>query len=60
VADSHKDAPASMQAMVQTMYEASSDDRGTVQALACELDEVHQDGTCILEVGYLSGLIRVV
>jgi hypothetical protein len=49
-----------MQAMVQAMYEASSDDRGTVQALARELDKAHQDGTCILEVEYLSGLIGVI
>ena len=31
--------------MVRVMYTASNDDRGTVQALARELEEVHQDGT---------------
>lgn len=30
--------------MVHVMYTASSDDRGTVQALARELDEAHGDG----------------
>jgi hypothetical protein len=45
--DGHKNAPASMQAMVRAMYDASSDDRGTVQALARELDESHQDSMFI-------------
>lgn len=30
--------------MVHMMYEASDDDRGTVQALARELDQTHVDG----------------
>lgn len=30
---------------VQAMYHASEDDRGTVQALARELDTVREDGT---------------
>lgn len=29
---------------IQTMYSATADDRGTVQALAKELDEVNEDG----------------
>ncbi|KZP21905.1 hypothetical protein FIBSPDRAFT_739745 [Athelia psychrophila] len=49
-ADGHKDAPAPMQAMVDSMYRASSDDRGTVQALARELEEAHQDGDIIFQL----------
>lgn len=30
--------------MVQAMYTATNDDRGTVQALARELEDAHGDG----------------
>lgn len=30
--------------MAKIMFDASADDRGTVQALARELDEVNEDG----------------
>ncbi|KAF7968608.1 hypothetical protein HWV62_30027 [Athelia sp. TMB] len=39
----HKSSPASLQAMVHTMYTASNDDRGTVQSLVRELEEAHEN-----------------
>lgn len=36
-----------LQHSIAAMYDATADDRGTVQALARELDDTQQDGTCI-------------
>jgi hypothetical protein len=41
----HSGQPAFLQAAVAARFKASADDRGTVQALAKELDEAQEDGT---------------
>jgi len=41
----HSSQPTFLQAAVAAMFKASTDDHGTIQALAKELDEAQEDGT---------------
>lgn len=45
MAASYPHADSYIQNSIDTMYKATADDRGTVQALARELDDAQVDGT---------------
>lgn len=40
-------ADAVLQHSIAAMYDTTSDDHGTVQVLACDLDETQQDGMLV-------------
>lgn len=51
MARSYPGADVLTQTSIDAMYRATTDDRGTVQALARELDDADMDGARILNSG---------